>query len=269
MEETDFTRPRMFSIADLHGDFQALAKILDQLGLAALSMDAHHKVTAKWTGDDSVLVSTGDSVDRGIYSKEIYQAWFQLAEQAREAGGRVVNLIGNHELMNFQGDLRFIHPAEYDLYGGAEERARMWSPGSWLYDDFTARYRAAEVVADTLFVHAGLEPGVLHRAMRMEPESPPLETINRIWKERLAEGFDSPPSNDFWHELVGAHGPFWSRHFPQGNAPEICHDLQTTLQLVGAKRMVVGHTIQTTGVTSRCDGTLIQADTAISSAYSG
>jgi hypothetical protein len=269
VEVTGIDHPRMFSIADLHGDFNALSRILGQLGLAEVSMDAHHSVTAKWTGEDAVVVSTGDSVDRGIYSKEIYHAWIQLADQAKDAGGRIVNMIGNHELMNLQGDVRFVHEAEMELYGGAEERARIWSPGSWLYDDFVGRYNAAKVVGDTLFVHGGLEPGILYKAMQMEPESPPLDTINRIFRESLAEGFDQPPSHQFMYQLLGRNGPFWSRHFPDGDASIVCNDLQQTLELVGAKRMVLGHTIQTNGVVARCDGALLLADTAISSAYSG
>lgn len=59
------------------------------------------------------------------------------------------------------------------------------------------------------------------------------------------------------------------RHFARGLEQSICGELADTLAVVGAIRMIVGHTQVKEGtVKTRCNGTLLMADTIISkSAY--
>lgn len=45
------------------------------------------------------LVQTGDLVDRGTFGKDLYDLFFWLTEVTE---GRIVNCIGNHELMVFR-----------------------------------------------------------------------------------------------------------------------------------------------------------------------
>jgi hypothetical protein len=49
-----------------------------------------------------------------------------LEKEAPQAGGRVVSLLGNHEMMNIMGDLRYVTPVNYAGFAGAnsEERQR-------------------------------------------------------------------------------------------------------------------------------------------------
>jgi 3',5'-cyclic AMP phosphodiesterase CpdA len=59
-----------------------------------------------WVGGTDILVQTGDIVDRGTYALDIYRLMRKLRSQAEGLGGRVVSILGNHEVMNAIGDWR-------------------------------------------------------------------------------------------------------------------------------------------------------------------
>ena len=91
---------KVYSIADLHGDYVAAVKSLQLAGV--LGDDQR-----TWTGGRNVLVQTGDVVDRGDNSREIYELLFHLQDEAKEAGGKVILLLGNHEQLRLVGDTRY------------------------------------------------------------------------------------------------------------------------------------------------------------------
>jgi hypothetical protein len=99
--------PRRIIVGDVHGELAGLKEILSHMDL----IDR----TGIWRGDDAVLVQTGDVVDRGPHSVEAFQFLRVLQVQAAAAGGQVVRLCGNHELMLLQQDWRYVnfaHPGE-------------------------------------------------------------------------------------------------------------------------------------------------------------
>ena len=105
------------AIGDVHGDFDDFATILQRAGL----IDAQHH----WTGDQTTLVQVGDLLDRGPKPREVMDLLISLEKEAPKAGGRVVSLLGNHEMMNIMGDLRchggeLRHLCERQFYGAPE-----------------------------------------------------------------------------------------------------------------------------------------------------
>ena len=91
---------RIVAIGDVHGDYQ---RFLELLHTAAL-VDAKNA----WTGGDTHLVLVGDFVDRGDHTAQVLDLLMDLEPQARKAGGRLHALIGNHEAMDLDGDLRYV-----------------------------------------------------------------------------------------------------------------------------------------------------------------
>jgi len=252
---------KVFSVGDMHGDFGHFQLILSGLGLATFEGNE-----VRWTGGDSILVSTGDTVDRGEHARSIYLAFQELARQAPEFGGEVVNLAGNHELMNLQGDLRYVHRSEYDAkgeYGGREQRENEWSRSGLIGADIRQRYLAAAVRGGILFVHGGLEPATLS-LYGSGPEA--IDAMN----QKVKELFDAD-TVAFNHKLFGQRGPFWNRFFADHPESQICGHVDETLQIANAQRMVVGHTPQEDGVGTKCMGPngpkFILGDTVISRAY--
>jgi Calcineurin-like phosphoesterase len=99
---------RIIAVGDLHGDFSAWRDILR--GAKLVDGNGH------WTGGDTVLVQTGDVVDRGPDSLKLLRDIMRLQDEAERAHGRVIAMVGNHEAMNIVGDLRYVSPQDFAAY---------------------------------------------------------------------------------------------------------------------------------------------------------
>eukprot|EP00913_Durusdinium_trenchii_P002826 g2617.t1 len=192
----------------------------------------------------------------------------QVGTLSAEDGGRVINLLGNHEVMNMQGDWRYVSQGDLENFGGMEDRAMLnskerkkaWSWDGWLGSELQ-KFPVAVVVDRVLFVHAGLLPEMLeHRS---------LEDLNAAFHAALKHVSNSQKMRKDEPKLLGSHGPVWARDYAYGR-PGVCKMASQVLAKVQADRMVVGHTIQRDyHVHTRCDGQILLGDTAISSVYGG
>src|SRR5438094_852263 len=106
------------AIGDVHGDFDDFVSILQHTGL----IDAQHH----WAGNKATLVQVGDLLDRGPKPREVMDLVMALEKEAPKAGGRVVSLLGNHEMMNIMGDLRYVTAQNYASFanGNSEDRRK-------------------------------------------------------------------------------------------------------------------------------------------------
>jgi hypothetical protein len=111
------TQPsRIVALGDLHGDYQRAISILQ----SARIVDAEKR----WVGGDTFLVLTGDFLDRGTDVIKVMNLLMELEKQAPKAGGRVLVLLGNHEMMNLIGDLRYVTPEIYATFADAKSEER-------------------------------------------------------------------------------------------------------------------------------------------------
>ncbi|MDD2999523.1 MAG: metallophosphoesterase [Candidatus Riflebacteria bacterium] len=94
---------RVYAVGDIHGAFDQLSDTLGALKVATRT--ANDSFRFAWTGGNSILVFTGDFNDRGLHSKQTYDAIMDLQIQAEKAGGRVVVTMGNHEAMLLNGQV--------------------------------------------------------------------------------------------------------------------------------------------------------------------
>ncbi len=107
---------RIVALGDLHGDIQRLTAILQSAEL--VNAENH------WTGGDAFLVVTGDFLDRGTHVREVMDLLMELEKKAPKAGGRVLVLLGNHEMMNLTGDLRYVTPEIYATFADDKSEER-------------------------------------------------------------------------------------------------------------------------------------------------
>jgi len=98
--------PRVVAVGDVHGSYDSLVKVLSMAGL----LDA----SGHWAGGKAFYVQVGDILDRGVEVRPVLDLLMRLEKEARKAGGRVIVLLGNHEVMNMLGDLRYVQAAEYE-----------------------------------------------------------------------------------------------------------------------------------------------------------
>jgi len=107
---------RIVAVGDLHGDFSAWRDILRSAGL--VDNKGH------WNGGDTILIQTGDAVDRGPNSREIIEDLMRLQKEAARAHGQLIALVGNHEAMNLTGDLRYVSATDYADYADRRSASR-------------------------------------------------------------------------------------------------------------------------------------------------
>jgi hypothetical protein len=108
--------PRIVAVGDVHGDVAAFQEILVEAGV----LDA----AGAWVGGETVLVQVGDLIDRGPSMRGTLDFVMALEQAAVKHGGRVVSLLGNHEVMNMTGDLRYVVPANYAEFADAGSQKR-------------------------------------------------------------------------------------------------------------------------------------------------
>ena len=106
----------MVAIGDVHGDFDDFVAILQRMRL--IDKQNH------WAGGKATFVQMGDLLDRGPKPREVMDLMMALEKEAPKAGGRVVPLLGNHEMMNLMGDLRYVTAENYASFADSNSEQR-------------------------------------------------------------------------------------------------------------------------------------------------
>lgn len=121
---------RVVAIGDVHGSLDGFTSVLRAAGL--VNGDGH------WTGGTATFVQTGDVTDRGAGVRAVFDLIRRLGPEAEAAGGRVVPVLGNHEVMNLLGELRDVTPEILGSFAGADgDKAR---DAAWrTYSDLVAK----------------------------------------------------------------------------------------------------------------------------------
>jgi len=277
--------PRIVAIGDLEGAYE---KYLDMLRTAGLIDEA-----GDWIGGRTHLVQLGDIPDRGPNSRAIMDHLMRIERQARRAGGRVHALIGNHEAMNVEGDLRYVHPGEYAAFATPNSerlRAQYYersvaylrqNPPASGVPTFDAAWRAQWESEHPLgYVEhrqawaangaygrwiAGHNAVVrindtlfLHGGLGPSFARATRDTMNRAVQGALR----GRPRAGFADILTNQDGPLWYRGLARNDeAAEAAH-LDALLAAHGVRRIVIGHTKLAPLVVPRFGGRVLVADIA-------
>ena len=106
---------RVVAISDIHGAHRELVATLHTAGV----IDA----AQRWNAAHTHLVIVGDIVDRGDDSRASLDLLMRLEAEAVAAGGKVHVVLGNHDVMNIVGDLRYTTKGEFAAFAGEESPA--------------------------------------------------------------------------------------------------------------------------------------------------
>ena len=253
---------RIVAIGDLHGDLNAARAAL-RLGGAIDGED-------RWIGGKLVVVQTGDILDRGDQERAIMDLFQRLRGEAERAGGAVHVLNGNHELMNAYADLRYVTEGGFADFDGVWEvepadsllasiepaqRARVaaFRPGGPMAGVLAERTFSA-IIGNTLFTHGGILPE--HVDLGLDS----MEAEVKAWLQNQA-------SQPEW--VRGDRSPVWTRLYSDQPDLAACDTLDMVLDRLGVERMVVGHTVQSTGITAFCGGRVWCIDVGMAAHYGG
>jgi Calcineurin-like phosphoesterase len=113
---------RVVAIGDVHGALPEFESILKETGL----LDARRGASGGWAGGRAVLVQLGDLVDRGPKTRACLDLVIELERTSlKQKNGKVVALLGNHEVMAMMGDMRYVSPEDYQSFAnGQSEKVR-------------------------------------------------------------------------------------------------------------------------------------------------
>lgn len=108
--------PRVVAIGDVHGEYEPFVTILKRAGLVDDRL--------RWSGRATTLIQTGDYLDRGAGVRPVLDLMMALDAAAPRSRGRVIVLLGNHEVMNFAGILQDLNPAAYAAFADRRSERR-------------------------------------------------------------------------------------------------------------------------------------------------
>ena len=229
---------RVVAFGDVHGDFDALERLLRAAGVVD---DGN-----RWRAGRTHLVSLGDLLDRGPDSRRVMDLLMRLQEEAAEAGGRVHVLVGNHELMNLTGDLRYVAEEEYAAFAGPEDdalrveaRARAATldlptgvvdrrpPGFFAhraafrpdghYGAWLLAQRTLVAIDDRVYLHGGVSPALL-AVPAEDPEARIASRVRALATEVLDDAYQRPDMLDVDLLALGGSDPETRAAMPPARA---------------------------------------------------
>lgn len=277
---------RVVTFGDLHGDYDKFVAMARDAGL----IDA----AGNWSGGQTHFVQLGDVVDRGPDSRKILDHLMRLEPQAKRAGGYVHALIGNHEGMNVEGDLRYVSAGEYASYAdnrSARRRDAYYSqtvdylrahPPATGVPTFDAAFRAQWEAEHPLgFVEhreawspqgrygrwiAGHDAIVkingtlyLHAGLGIPFQGADRDAMN----EAVRAAIRGAPDAAFADILTNEQGPLWYRGLALNDEATETANLVAVLGHQHVARIVLGHTKRAPLVLPRFDGRVILTDIAV------
>ncbi|KAF9299813.1 hypothetical protein BGZ74_008629 [Mortierella antarctica] len=215
-----------------------------------------HRIVA--VGDiHSDIKAAGDLVDRGADTIAVYKLFQKLRPQAAAAGGEIVNLLGNHEVMNMGGDLRYVTKEDTASFGGASKRKAAWNVKSgWIGQFVSQNFKITHIQnGHTVFSHGD---------QHVDWAKLGVDTLNQMSHDNIMAG-------KFKEPIFRTPGPLWNRALAEndGGDKKTCADIETIKKYYGVKRLVSGHTAQddTGRILSRCNGSYLVIDTGNSAYY--
>jgi hypothetical protein len=243
-----------------------------------------------WIGGETVVVQVGDQIDRcrftGISCSlpeatkddeasdlKILNYFTKLHNQAQKKGGAVYSIIGNHELMNVKGDMRYVSyenikdfnnykkPDGKIIEDGMEARTWAFSPGNPIANFLGCTRQLSLIIGSNLFVHAGVLPKIT--------EKYGVQDMNQIMSLFL---WDKLNNNIDTKDLLDSadYSPLWNRVFgSKMQSKQQCDYLMNPLKDVyKVDRIFVGHTPQVaTGITNTCQGKIWLTDYGASKVF--
>jgi hypothetical protein len=269
---------RILAIGDIHGDIQKLLDCLFIAGLIAQDADG-----IRWVGDDATVVQLGDVLDRGDAEISTVLLIRELDKQARLFGGAFHMLNGNHESLNVAGDFRYVTPGafwESAMAAGLDEvearksndavlqaRWALYQPGGVMAKELSQNPTVLIVNDEIVFAHGGLLPHhVEYGIQRINDE------VAR-WM-RGADCTDGSSPTPPFTAMGDSNSVMWNRTFGKERCSpydrmHMKMQLDATLDRLGAKAMVVGHTPQMSGLNAECNGRIWRVDVGMSSGVLG
>lgn len=282
---------RIVAIGDVHGAYPEFVRILR----AADVIDSRDR----WSGRDTYLVQTGDVLDRGPDSRRVLDLLRRLERDAPKSRGRVISLVGNHEVMRLLAQMRDSNAAEIEAFRTARsaeirdgararwlegERAAARQNGTPIDDaELIARFDRETPLGFVEMLYAFSRDGdygrwirANHAAVRINGilflhggvsrRVAPLgcEGINAGVRAEITTGLEQLRHAPLQSLSMSDDGPLWYRGLALEEDATFAPEVDKILDAVKARAIVIGHTVSETGrIRPRFNGRIVQIDTGM------
>ncbi|HMI04009.1 MAG TPA: metallophosphoesterase [Pedobacter sp.] len=246
--ETDkWNRPmKLFVLSDIEGNFAAFRKLLQSNKIIDDQFN--------WIFGKGHLVFAGDMFDRGVQVTECLWLVYMLEEKAKAAGGYMHFVLGNHEIMNLQGDHRYVE----DKYKG--NAALMGKTLAQLYNEDSELGRwlrtknIVEKIGDLLLTHGGISNEMSNLKL-------PVGEINQLARPNYANKEADYKDVNTRTIMSSKVGPFWYRGYYDLKSKVTEAGIDSILRSFDVKHIITGHTIIADTISTHYSNKVINTDT--------
>jgi hypothetical protein len=253
----EFSYPsRTIVIGDIHGDLKRFKNILIDANIINNDLE--------WIAEpqETIVIQLGDQVDSMNRAPDIHN-WEVLDDItvihftdsldniAKAKGGRVISLIGNHELMNVIGNFSYVSSKS-----NVPNRTDYFKPTGILSTVLANRPLVIKI-GQHFFCHAGIKKQHLDLLHKYEK---PVSYINEVWRQFMLTGTISVNDKELFDKLLlDMDGILWTRTVDDND------DMTTVLNTIGCEYIFIGHT--TVEKVQLVGNRLWYVDTGISRAF--
>ena len=230
--------PKLLVISDPHGNLDSFLSVLTGNNV----INEHYE----WIYGKNGLMIVGDIFDRGKDVLPVLWLTYKLQHEARDAGGRLHFILGNHESRVLGNDLGYATQKYKDIASHLNiDYATLFGAQSEL-GRWVANCNTVEIIGDTLFVHGGLSENFYNANYNLSYVNEQISSaIFLDYPGRDVYSQDSEFLFSSSRNYKGGSGPMWYRGVFGPNGTD--HPLTDTvlnklLKRYNVKRMVVGHT---------------------------
>ena len=275
---------KLIAIGDLHGDLRVTLMALKLAEVIPQQSTEQNINNIHWCGGSTWIIQLGDQIDRcrpddwekncikdfdDVFEDEgnnmiIIRLLLRLDDEAKQQGGRLLGLLGNHEIMNVDKDFRYVSPKEFLEFVpekdrisrftddgfplGYYHRTKAFERGSNMAKLYSVKKKSIMTVGSFVFVHGGLSIDLVNKYT--------IGEINNVVTKWMCKN-NNPVEEKIFNEIFRDNddmSPFWCRIFAEedGYGENTEQNFNKMIQIINQKNkllmpikgMVIAHTPQ-------------------------